>query len=99
MANKMIQLKDGNDNLYPMIRGKAEGTVSVTGDPTGWVYKDVTFPTPFNAPPLVTVSFYGVSYATDWYMPMLINVTQNGFRMGWWQASGTKTIYWQAIGT
>lgn len=99
MANKLIQLSDGTNTLYPVTRPKQEGVEQVTGNSSGWVYKTVTFSTPFNSTPLVAVSLYEVTYATDWVMPMLRNVTKNGFTMGWYKASGTKDVYWQAIGS
>lgn len=98
-GNRTVELPDANGTIAIQDRIlKQEASVEVVGNPTGWVYKNITFPTPFIKQPLVSVSFYGTSYATDWTMPMIANVTATGFQMGWWQASGTKNVYWQAFG-
>lgn len=98
-ANRSLYVPDATGTIAIQDRIlKQEASVEVVGNPSGWVYKDITFPTPFIRPPLVSVSLYGTSYATDWTMPMLANVTQTGFQMGWWHASGTRNVYWQAFG-
>ncbi len=98
-ANRSLYVPDATGTIAIQDRIlKQEASVEVVGNPTGWVYKNITFPTPFIKQPLVSVSLYGTSYATDWTMPMLANVTQTGFQMGWWHASGTRNVYWQAFG-
>ena len=75
------------------------GTVEVTGVSGEWVYVNVTFNTPYKTTPLVTVTApYQTGSATNWYMPMIENITTTGFRYGWYSASGTKNTLWQAVG-
>jgi hypothetical protein len=75
------------------------GIVNVTGVSGNWVYETVTFPTPYKSSPLVTVNApYSTGSATNWYPPMIDQITATGFRFGWYSVSGTKQVIWQAIG-
>lgn len=79
--------------------GKREGTLLMTGVKNNWVMETIQFSVPFKYAPLVSISLYNIDYSTNWGMPMLKDVTQNGFTVGWYNASEeTKRIYWQAFG-
>ena len=70
----------------------------LTGISGDWVYKNVTFTTPYASTPIVSVEQFQTATATNWPMPMIDNITATGFRIGWYSASGTKKLIWQAFG-
>lgn len=75
------------------------GTEVVAGVSGNWVYKTVTFATPYKSVPLVTVTApYSTGSATNWPMPMIDNISNTGFRYGWYGVTGSKNTIWQAIG-
>jgi len=76
------------------------GLIDVQGDGTAnWIFYEITFPTPYKALPLVTVMPYTTGAGTNWYPPMIDNITVNGFRFGWYAApTSLRTMVWQAIG-
>lgn len=75
------------------------GTANITGISNDWVTYTVTFNQKYSSTPLVTVTApYLTGTATNWYMPMIKNISTTGFTFGWYAVSGTKTVLWEAIG-
>lgn len=71
----------------------------MVGNPSDWVYVNVTYGVTYKSVPFVTVTAPGdTSSATYQTMPMIDNITTTGFRFGWYAASGTFNARWQAIG-
>lgn len=70
-----------------------------TGVSYDWSYKTITFATPYKTIPLVTVNAPGdTSTSTNHTMPMIDNISETGFRFGWYAKTGTFNVRWQAIG-
>lgn len=76
-----------------------KASFNITGVSGDWVYKSITFPTAYKSAPMVSVYQYSTVYATNWYPPMIDNISATGFRVGWYNAgAATRTFLWQAAG-
>lgn len=74
------------------------GIVEITGVSANWNTYSVTFSPAFVERPMVSVSQWDTRDPTNWSIPMIKDIDKTGFKFGWYNASGSRYVIWQAFG-